>query len=54
MRLLSKNRQYFINDPLKFMKDAVEWSAFPLLLSDLCYNYTHVGAGFNIPIVLVD
>ncbi|MEM3192005.1 MAG: hypothetical protein QXV17_08475 [Candidatus Micrarchaeaceae archaeon] len=40
MRLLSKNRQYFINDPLKFTKDAIEWSAFPPLLKDLYRNYT--------------
>ncbi|MEM4090987.1 MAG: hypothetical protein QXQ46_09670 [Thermoplasmatales archaeon] len=40
MSLLSKNRQYFINDPLKFMKDAIEWSAFPTLLKDLYHNYT--------------
>ncbi|MEM4066615.1 MAG: hypothetical protein QXV17_07130 [Candidatus Micrarchaeaceae archaeon] len=40
MSLLSKNRQYFIKDPLKFMKDAIEWSAFPPLLKDLYHNYT--------------
>ncbi|MEM3192174.1 MAG: hypothetical protein QW292_08825 [Candidatus Parvarchaeota archaeon] len=37
--LLSKNRQYFINDPLKFMKESIEWSAFPPLLKDLYHNY---------------
>ena len=27
-----KYRQYFINDPLEFMRKAVDWSAFPPLL----------------------
>ncbi|MEM4067144.1 MAG: hypothetical protein QXV17_09835 [Candidatus Micrarchaeaceae archaeon] len=40
MSLLSKNRQYFINDPLKFMKESIEWSAFPPLLKDIYHNYT--------------
>ncbi|MEM3828929.1 MAG: hypothetical protein QXP36_06930 [Conexivisphaerales archaeon] len=35
-----KYKQYFINDPLKFMKDAIEWSAFPPLSKDLYHNYT--------------
>ncbi|MEM0135864.1 MAG: hypothetical protein QXU18_11695 [Thermoplasmatales archaeon] len=34
-----KYRQYFINDPLKFMKESIEWSAFPPLLKDLYHNY---------------
>ncbi|MEM4090753.1 MAG: hypothetical protein QXQ46_08455 [Thermoplasmatales archaeon] len=40
MSLLGKNRQYFIKDLLKFMKDAMEWSAFLPLLKDLYHNYT--------------
>jgi len=24
-----KYRQYFVNDPLKIMKDAIDWNAFP-------------------------
>ncbi|MEM3191446.1 MAG: hypothetical protein QXV17_03410 [Candidatus Micrarchaeaceae archaeon] len=51
MSLLNKNRQYFINDPLKFMKDAIEWSAFPPLLKDLYHNDTEDGGRPNIPII---
>ncbi|MEM4090810.1 MAG: hypothetical protein QXQ46_08750 [Thermoplasmatales archaeon] len=40
MSLSSKNRQYFIKNPLKFMKGAIEWSAFPPLLKDLYHNHT--------------
>ncbi|MEM3829503.1 MAG: hypothetical protein QXP36_09870 [Conexivisphaerales archaeon] len=40
MRLLNKDRLYFIKDPLKFMKKSIEWSAFPPLLKDLYHNYT--------------
>jgi len=32
-----KYRQ-FMNDPLKFMKDAIDWNAFPSLLKDLYHN----------------
>ncbi|MEM3191951.1 MAG: hypothetical protein QW292_07655 [Candidatus Parvarchaeota archaeon] len=40
MPLLSKNRQYFIKDPLKFMKESIEWSASLPLLKELNHNYT--------------
>ncbi|MEM3448859.1 MAG: transposase [Nitrososphaerota archaeon] len=48
---MNKNRQYFIKDPLKFMKDAIEWSAFPPLLKDLYHNDTEDGGRPNIPII---
>ena len=32
-----KYRQ-FMNDPLKFMEDAIDWNAFPSLLKDLYHN----------------
>ncbi|MEM4090109.1 MAG: transposase [Thermoplasmatales archaeon] len=51
MSLLGKNRQYFINDPLKFMKDAIEWSAFPPLLKDLYHDDTEDGGRPNIQII---
>ncbi|MEM3859563.1 MAG: hypothetical protein QW478_09190 [Candidatus Micrarchaeaceae archaeon] len=35
-----KYKRYFINDPLKFMKESIEWTAFPPLLKDLYRNYT--------------
>ncbi|MEM3191869.1 MAG: hypothetical protein QW292_07230 [Candidatus Parvarchaeota archaeon] len=54
MSLLNKNRRYFINDPLKFMKDSIEWNAFPPLLSDLCQNYTDVEIRPNIPMMSMD
>jgi len=34
-----KYRQ-FMNDPLKFMKDAIDWNAFPSLLKDIYHNDT--------------
>ncbi|MEM3844792.1 MAG: transposase [Candidatus Parvarchaeota archaeon] len=46
-----KYKQSFIKDPLKFMKDAIEWSAFPPLLKDLYYNDTEEGGTPNIPII---
>ena len=33
-----KYRQYFVNDPLKFMMDAIDWNAFPYLLKDIYHN----------------
>jgi len=38
-----KYRQYFVNDPLKFMKDAIDWNAFPSLLKDIYHNDTEEG-----------
>ena len=35
-----KYRQYFVNDPLKFMKDAIDWNAFPPLLKDMHWGST--------------
>jgi len=45
-----KYRQYFVNDPLKFMKDAIDWNAFPSLLKDIYHNDTEEGGRPNIPI----
>jgi len=44
-----KYRQ-FMNDPLKFMKDAIDWNAFPSLLKDLYHNDNEDGERPNIPI----
>ena len=33
-----KYRQYFVNDPLVFMKDAIDWIAFDPFLKDLYHN----------------
>ena len=49
--LREKYKQYFTNDPLAFMKDAIDWSAFPPLLSDLYHNDTDKGGRPNIPII---
>ena len=38
-----KYRQYFVNDLLKFMKDAIDWNAFPYLLKDIYHNDTEEG-----------
>jgi len=45
-----KYRQYFVNDPLNFMKDAIDWNAFPSLLKDIYHNDTEEGGRPNIPI----
>jgi len=37
-------------DPLAFMKDAIDWNAFPSLLKDIYHNDTEEGGGPNIPI----
>lgn len=41
--LREKYRQYFTNDPLAFMKDAIDWGAFDPILKDLYYNDTDRG-----------
>jgi IS5 family transposase len=45
-----KYRQYFINDPLEFMRKAVDWSAFPPLLKELYHNDMDKGGAPNIPV----
>ena len=40
-------------DPLAFMKDAIDWNAFPPLLEDLYRNNTDKGGAPNIPIVIM-
>jgi len=45
-----KYRKYFVNDTLKFMKDTIDWNAFPSLLKDLYHNDTEEGGRPNIPI----
>ena len=45
-----KYRKYFSSDPLKFMRKAVDWSAFPPLLKDLYHNDTDKGGAPNIPV----
>ena len=37
--------------PLAFMKDAIDWNAFPPLLEELYGNSTDKGGAPNIPIV---
>jgi IS5 family transposase len=49
--LKEKYRMNAINDPLAFMKDAIDWSAFPPLLKDLYHNDTDRGGRPNIPII---
>ncbi len=49
--LKEKYRQYFVNDPLAFAKDAIDWAAFPPLLKDLYHNDTDKGGRPNIPII---
>ena len=49
--LKEKYRQYFVNDPLAFAKDAIDWTAFPPLLNDLYDNDTDRGGRPNIPII---
>ena len=49
--LKEKYRQYFVNDPLAFAKEAIDWSAFPPLLKDLYRNDTDRGGRPNIPII---
>jgi len=45
-----KYRQYFVKNPLKFMKDAIDWNAFPSLLKDIYHNDTEEGGRPNNPI----
>jgi len=33
-----KYRQYFVNDTLMFMKDAIDWNAFPYLLKGIYHK----------------
>ena len=49
--LKEKYRMNAINDPLAFMKDAIDLSAFPPLLKDLYHNDTDRGGRPNIPII---
>ena len=49
--LKEKYKQYFVNDPLAFAKEAIDWSAFPPLLKDLYHNDTDRGGRPNIPVV---
>ena len=49
--LKEKYRTNAINDPLAFMKDAIDWTAFPPLLKDLYHNDTDRGGRPNIPII---
>ena len=41
--LKEKYRMNAINDPLAFMKDAIDWGTFPPLLKDLYRNDTDRG-----------
>jgi hypothetical protein len=45
-----KYSKYFVNDPLKFLKDPIDWNAFPYLLKDIYHNDTEEGGRPNIPI----
>ena len=49
--LKEKYRQYFVNDPLAFAKNAIDWTAFPPLLKDLYHNDTDRGGRPNIPVI---
>ena len=49
--LKEKYRQYFVNDPLAFAKEAIDWTRFPPLLKDLYHNDTDRGGRPNIPVI---
>ena len=49
--LKEKYRQYFVNGPLAFAKDAIDWSVFPPLPKGLYRNYTDKGGMPNIPVI---
>jgi len=46
-------REKMYHDPPAFMKDAIDWNAFPPLLEDLYRNNTDKGGALNIPIVIM-
>ena len=46
-----KYRQYFVDDPLAFMKNAIDWSAFDPLLTELYHNDTDRGRRPNIQVI---
>lgn len=49
--LKEKYRQYFVNDPLAFDTEAVDWITFHLLLNDPYRNDTDRGGRANITII---
>ena len=48
--LKEKYNSMKINDPLTFVKNAIDWDAFTPLLSDLYHNDTDNGGRPNIPV----
>ena len=52
--LREKYRQYLVNDPLAFMKHALDWSAFDPLLKNLYHNDTDRGGRLNIPVITME
>jgi IS5 family transposase len=48
--LMEKYRQYFVNDPLAFAKESIDWNAFAPLLNDLYHNESEKGGRPNIPV----
>ena len=48
--ITEKYWKYFSSDPLKFMKETIDWSAFPPLIDALYHNDTDKGGAPNIPI----
>ena len=48
--LKEKYNSMKINDPLLFVKNAIDWDAFTPLLSDLYHNDTDNGGRLNIPV----
>ena len=48
--LREKYRQYFVNYPLAFSKESIDWNAFPPLLNNLNHNYSEKGGRPNIPV----
>ena len=48
--LREKFRQYFVNDPFIFVKNAIDWDAFTPLLNDLYHNDTDNGGRPNTPV----
>jgi len=51
LREIYGERMY--HDPPAFMKDAIDWNAFPPLLEDLYRNNTEKGVAPNIPIMIM-
>ena len=49
--LREKYRNSGIHDPLAFIKNAIDWNSFSVLLKDLYHNDTDKGGRLNTPII---